>query len=198
MKQNKRTVAQLKKEVSIKAPLRIDLGCGENCTSTPEGIKFTGIDLYKVKGVDIVHNLKKYPWPFKDNSVDEAFSSHFVEHLTGMERIPFFNELGRILKPGAKVRICTPHPRSVRAIQDPSHMWPPLCENFYYYLSNEWREANKLNHYLGLTCNFKILPTCFYTWQDQAVALKNEETRTFWVDKYCNVVADLIMDIEKI
>lgn len=178
--------------------LRLDLGCGENCTVGTDGTKFTGVDLFKVKGVDIIHDLTKFPYPFKADAVDEVFCSHFVEHLDGFERIKFFNELGRIMKKGAKARILTPHARSVRAFQDPTHKFPPVVENFYFYLSKEWRLANKLDHYLGLKCDFKILPTAFYNFQDPTIAGRSEEVRTFWIDKYCNVVADLIMDIEKL
>lgn len=171
--------------------VRLDLGCGEN---KQQG--FVGVDLYKVPGVDVVHDLTKYPYPFKDKSVDEIFCSHFVEHLSGPERIPFFNELYRILKDGGKARIITPYYKSVRAVQDPTHKWPPLAENSYLYLNKGWRQANKLEHYLGFTCNFDYLGT--YSIQDPEVGQREESARNFWIDKYWNVVADLIVDLTKV
>ena len=37
------------------------------------------------------------PWPWADASIDEAHSSHFIEHLTAPERAHFVNELYRVL-----------------------------------------------------------------------------------------------------
>ena len=74
--------------------LRIDIGCGVRCI---EG--FAGIDSMDF-GQKYIHDVRK-GMPFEDNSVDEVHSSHFVEHLTGPERVMFFNELYRVMKIGA-------------------------------------------------------------------------------------------------
>jgi Methyltransferase domain len=169
---------------------KLDLGCGETKQQD-----FTGVDKYKVNGVDIVHDLTKYPWPFKDNSVSDVHCSHFVEHLTGQERILFFNELYRIMIPGGKAKIITPYYKSIRAYQDPTHAFPPVCENFYYYLDVNWRRQNRLDHYLGIKCDFEFFG--YYSFQDGTISLKNEETRNFWIDKYWNIVADLIVELVK-
>jgi hypothetical protein len=59
--------------------LRLDLGCG----STPkEG--FDGVDISPNAKAKYVHDLNKMPWPFHDNSVDEVFSSHLLEHIPGI------------------------------------------------------------------------------------------------------------------
>lgn len=52
-----------------------DLGCGQ---SPSPG--FEGVDLY---APDATHkfDLCKFPWPREDNSVDELYCSHFVEHI---------------------------------------------------------------------------------------------------------------------
>jgi SAM-dependent methyltransferase len=122
--------------------VRLDLGCGQN---KREG--FTGVDKYPAPGVDIVHDLAVFPWPFADNSVDEAHSSHNLEHIDGVDRLPFFQELYRVLKPGATALFITPSADSDRAFQDPTHKFPPVVPGFYQcYLNKDWRVANKLNH----------------------------------------------------
>ena len=65
----------------------------------------------------------------------------------------FFNECYRILKPGGKMRHLHPYYKSVRAVQDPTHKWPPISENSYFYWDKEWREMNKLDHY-PINCDF--------------------------------------------
>ena len=130
--------------VEVAPPKRvcIDLGCGQN---KKEG--FIGVDKYPAPGVDIVHDLEVFPWPFEDNSVDEAHSSHHLEHIDGDKRLPFFQELYRVMKPGATALFITPSADSNRAIQDPTHKFPPVVPEFYQcYLNKEWRVNNKLNH----------------------------------------------------
>lgn len=60
--------------------MKLDIGCG---ASKPEG--WTGIDVAKVPGVDIVHDLFQFKWPIPDDSVDEARCIHFVEHIPHRE-----------------------------------------------------------------------------------------------------------------
>ncbi len=191
----------------------LDLGSGDN-KITPESViqnavapqgskvKVIGVDLYS-DTADVKHDLSKAPFPFDDESVDGAFSAHFIEHLTGPERITFFNEMYRILKPGARMRLIHPYYKSCRAVQDPTHKWPPIAEESYLYWDKNWRDTNKLGHYLG-TCDFQLVPRgdgkeakIFYTWQDAAWANKNEETRNFAIRHYYNIVADMIVDLIK-
>lgn len=123
----------------ISGPLKIDLGAGNN---PKEG--FVGVDSIKFDKTDIVADLTK-KWPFEDNSVDEAHASHFIEHLTNLdgklERVHFFNELYRVLKPGSKATLIFPHWASTRYYGDPSHK-EPFSEFGFYYLSKEWRLGN--------------------------------------------------------
>lgn len=115
-------------------PLRLDIGCGKN---KKEG--FIGLDQYAIDGVDVVCDLRK-KLPYKDGSVDEIHCSHFLEHLEAKERVAFMNELYRIMRPGAKATIITPHWCSNRAYGDMTHCWPPVSEMWFYYLSKQWRE----------------------------------------------------------
>jgi SAM-dependent methyltransferase len=182
--------------------IAVDLGCGQNKATAEffiENLQITptkviGVDIVNCEEVDKVHDLTKFPYPFKDESVDAIFSSHFVEHLDGTERMKFFDECYRILKPGGKMRHLHPYYKSVRAIQDPTHKWPPISENSYFYWDKKWREMNKLDHY-PINCDFEF--NIYYIWQDPTVASKNEETRMFNIDKYWNVVADMIVDMVK-
>lgn len=48
--------------------------------------------------------------PVSDSSVDLAFSSHVVEHISDSEVSNIVDELARVLAPGATLRIATPDP----------------------------------------------------------------------------------------
>lgn len=186
----------------------LDLGCGEN-KQTVESLfqqslipaekrdiaTVIGVDQYS-PSADVKHDLTQFPYPFEDNSIDAVFTSHFLEHLNGKQRIKFFNELYRICKKGARLRHIHPYYKSSRAVQDPTHEWPAICEDSYLYWNKEWREMNKLGHYLG-DCNF-VVESMHYTWQDPKWATKVEEQRNFAIAHYFNVVADLIVTQVKI
>lgn len=188
-----------KKNTNIVA---VELGCGQNKATkqffidnmniTPD--KIIGVDIVKTKDTDIVHDLTQFPYPFEDESVDAIYTCHFIEHLDGTERMKFFDECYRILKPNGIMRHVHPYYKSVRAVQDPTHKWPPISENSYLYWDKKWREANKLDHY-PIKCDYEF--SIYYLWQDPTIANKNEETRTFSVDKYWNIVADMLVDMKK-
>ena len=120
------------------AAIRLDLGCGMN--KRKDGA-WLGVDRIGFEGVDLVHDLTQ-PWPWSDNSIEEAHSSHFVEHLFAPQRIHFINELYRVLKPGGKATLIAPYYGSERAYGDLTHQWPPVCGMWFYYMSREWRMGN--------------------------------------------------------
>ena len=95
--------------------VKIDLGCG---ASKKPG--FTGVDILKLDGVDIVHNLTSFPYPFEDGSVDEIWMDNVLEHLPSPMRV--VEELWRISKNGTKITIAVPYFRGHYAFIDPTHV----------------------------------------------------------------------------
>jgi hypothetical protein len=168
--------------------VKLDLGCGAN---KREG--FTGVDVSAECGADIVHDLKVTPWPFETASVDEINCSHFFEHLTGPERITFMDEMHRVMKPGTKATFITPDCDSHRAIQDPTHAWPPVCPESYLYFNKQWRDQNKLSHY-KINCDFDF----GYGYSlDPDVAVRTAEFQQFALKHYRNHSADLVVTLTK-
>lgn len=134
--------------------MKLDIGCG---THKREG--FIGCDSIAFDGVDFVFDAGKDPWPFDDESVDEALASHVVEHLTPKERAHFVNELYRVMKTGAMAQIITPYWASGRAYGDPTHIWPAVSEHWYSYLDRDYRKrvphVDKAYNPDGYDCHFK-------------------------------------------
>ncbi len=139
------------------------------------------------------------PWPWEDGTVDEVHCSHFLEHLDQMERVHFWNELYRVLKPGAKTTIITPHWASMRAYGDPTHKWPAICEFFWYYLKKDWRMVNaphtdSSNVPWGFCCNFD----CVWGYSlDPATSLRNQEYQQFAATYYVEARQDMICTATK-
>ena len=173
--------------VADRAPLRLDFGCGPN---KREG--FHGVDARQFDGkVDTVLDLRQM-WPWEDESVDEAHSSHFVEHLTGAERVHFFNELHRVMRKGAKATIIVPSWSSERAYGDPTHQWPPVCGFAFYYLDANWRAANA--PHVGYTCDFEFSGGNSL---GQPWSVRNQETQAFAQTHYLNVAQDIHVTLTK-
>jgi hypothetical protein len=168
--------------------LRLNLGCGQ---VKMDG--YTGVDRSSDCGADVVHDLTSMPWPFESDSVEEARASHFLEHLTGVQRMAFMDELWRVLKPQGAATIITPYWASARAIQDPTHQWPPIAESSYLYFNKQWREGNGLAHY-PIRCDFDFT----YGYQiEQPWAVRSAEARDFAVRHYQHVVTDLQVVLTK-
>ena len=176
------------KIVPVVAPLKLDLGCGPN---KRDG--FHGVDAMPFDGkVDTVFDLRKTPWPWKNDSVDEVHCSHFLEHLDGSERVPFMNELYRVLRKDAKATIIVPHWSSERAYGDPTHKWPPVVAFSTYYLDKTWRAQNA--PHVGFTCDFHVVGgnTIGHPW-----TMRTQEVQGFAQTHYINVSQDMILTLTK-
>ncbi len=180
---SKKKVQKVEKEIKL---LKVDLGCGQN---KEEG--WYGVDYKKCPGVDKVHDLTKFPWPFKDESVDEVKSIHYIEHT--LDLIKFVDEIYRILKPGGKAMFIAPYYSSMRAFQDPTHV-RFISEASFLYFNKNWRNQNKLDHYdIKSNFNFSYGYQLFPEW-----AARSEDSRNFAIKHYWNVVSDIIVTLEKI
>lgn len=166
--------------------MKLDLGCGKN---KREG--FHGVDIIEFPGVDTVCDLRK-KWPWENDSIEEAHCSHFLEHLTGKQRIHFFNELYRILIPEGKVTIIVPHWSSERAYGDPTHQWPPVVFFSFYYLNKQWRDQNAPHS--GFECNFEASGGNNI---GQPWTSRHPEVQNFAQSHYINVALDLIVTLIK-
>lgn len=179
--------------------MKLDLGCGPNPAPG-----FEGVDSLPFDGkVQHVCDLRTAPWPFEDNSVEEARASHFLEHLTNLdnkwERVTFFNELHRILKPKAGAMITIPHWASIRYYGDPTHK-EPFSEFGLYYLSKDWREGNAPHadsrwNPQGYSCDFDAFTNHFGI--HPVIQARNQEFQTFAAQFYRDAVTDWVFTVVK-
>lgn len=169
--------------------IKLDIACGQN---KQEG--FVGIDLSG--DADITHDLFSYPWPLEDNSVEEVFISHFVEHIPHYRPewgsvdgwFMFWAEVYRVLIPDGKVTAIHPYVKSDRAFWDPTHV-RFIHEYTWYYIDQEWLKAQKLDHY-PTNVNFEVV---LVSGGGIAPDLENRalEVQMFARNHYWNAVSDL-------
>jgi len=92
----------IRKFPQYKGKIMLNLGCGGQKLDG-----YIGIDKRDV-GQDMIWDITD-GLPFPDNSVDEVYSCHFVEHLTDEQSIELFFEIYRVLKVGALTHHRCPH-----------------------------------------------------------------------------------------
>ena len=174
--------------------LRLDLACGQH-----KADGHTGVDRIALPGVDVVHDLGRYPWPFKDESAEAIRVSHYVEHIPMAEDlegvdllIKFMNECYRLLIVGGRMHVIAPWWASARSWQDPTHRRAISDASFLYY-NRDWREANGLAHY-PITADFDFFPNYQV---EQTLGGRNTETQQFWMKHYVNVIQDITVLLVK-
>jgi hypothetical protein len=108
--------------------IRLDIGCGGG-----KQPNWVGMDLRKLPGVDIVHDVQRFPWPIPDGIVLQALCSHLWEHIEPKYRITFMNEIWRVMKLDGQLLISVPYYSSFGACQDPTHYPCPNEATFTYF-----------------------------------------------------------------
>lgn len=104
----------------------LDLGCGTR--KMPGAI---GVDVNPVCEPDVVHDLESFPYPFDDGSFDEVHLDNVIEHLSDV--LGTMEEIHRICRDGALVRIVVPYFRSRWADIDPTHKHAFTVDSFTYF-----------------------------------------------------------------
>lgn len=149
----------------------LHIGCGTR--KVPGAV---GVDLVKLPGVDVVHDLDKLPYPFKSNTFDEIIAENILEHL-GSDLIEVMRELHRICKPGAVIKIRVPNTPSVSAWADPTH------KKFFTWFTYDYFGTNEFSFYSEV--RLKILKKEFHFDAGRVYAI---------VMKPMEIIANLIPD----
>lgn len=96
--------------------LTLDVGCG--IRKHPGAI---GIDRIEGTAADAIVDLDRFPWPFSDGVFAEIRAVHVIEHVADVMRT--MEEFHRLLRPGGRVFIVTPHYTDFSSFCDPTHRW---------------------------------------------------------------------------
>jgi SAM-dependent methyltransferase len=104
----------------------LDVGCGVN--KYPGAI---GIDGNRASRADVLCDLDRLPYPFADASFDRIRAVHVIEHVSDVIRT--LEEFHRLLAPGGRVAIVTPHYSDFSSFCDPTHRWHLSSFSFRYF-----------------------------------------------------------------
>jgi len=107
----------------------LDLGCGNK---KREGA--VGVDCNDRTDADIVHDLNVFQYPFESDFFDEVYIDNTLEHLDDVMAV--MEEVYRICKHGALVKVIVPYFRSRWACIDPTHKHFFTVDSFAYFDPN--------------------------------------------------------------
>lgn len=138
--------------------MKLNLGCGSKIIDG-----YVNVESCDYFEADKSCDLEKFPYPFKDDSVDEILMSHTLERL-GQNPDTFnrvIKELYRICKNNAIINIHVLHFRHDSFASNPMNVRPitPLGLSFYDKAANEeWARMGSTNSPLALinNVNFKV------------------------------------------
>ena len=112
-------------------PPRLNLGSGRR-----QRDGWTNVDMVGRPGT-VRLDLTDAPWPWEDDTVDEIFSSDFLEHLAwdnqGDHFIRVMNECWRVLKKDGVAFHRVPERGFIGADQDPTHRRRFVKTSFVYF-----------------------------------------------------------------
>ena len=114
--------------------IKLNLGCGNDIRKG-----YINIDREKLDGVDVVHDLNKFPYPFKKNYFDEILSLGTIELLDDFLKV--VEELHRICKNGGIIKIRSPAFPNMCSAQD------PLTKKFMTYNTFEYFKDGGFDYY---------------------------------------------------
>ena len=111
--------------------LVLDVGCGIN--KFPGAI---GLDCKPNTKADVIANLDEFPFPFRDNSFAEIRAIHVIEHVSDVMRA--MEEFHRLLAPGGRALIVTPHYTDFSSFCDPTHRSHLTSFSLRYFTKKEF------------------------------------------------------------
>jgi len=167
----------------------LDVGCGMN--KYPGAI---GIDRNPRSRADVISDLNRFPYPFADGAFDQVRAVHYIEHASDVIRT--VEEFHRLVKPGGRIFIVTPHYTDFSSFCDPTHRWHLNSFSFRcfgedhggfgYYSEAKLREISVRVKLLALwrVLGFEFLVNRF------------PRFRRFWEHYLCFLVRGKVMEFE--
>lgn len=98
------------------------------------------------KTIDRANGQEAFPLPNKDNSVDEIYASHVLEHFPHGQLLPVLQDWVRTLKPGGRVRLAVPNLRWIAQQQLTLDKYDGKAGMLAAFLMGGQTDANDFHH----------------------------------------------------
>lgn len=130
------------------------------------------VDILDLPGVQTVHDLDIFPWPYSDNSYDLIYAHNVFEHLE--DQVKTMEEIWKILKPSGRVVITVPYFRSIDAFTDSTHEHFFTSRSLNYFID----EKNSQSDYKYTQKYFKKIGF-WYGWPNQSSNILHRLFKSF-------------------
>lgn len=105
----------------------LNLGCGSKPVAGA-----VNVDIVKQDGVDVVHDLDVFPWPFGDGEFTRVLATDIYEHVE--HPLEFVAECWRVLAVRGLLFIHTAYWKNPLAFTDPTHRRFLTEDSFNYWI----------------------------------------------------------------
>lgn len=166
--------------------MKLNIGCGSEILDG-----FVNLDSVKLKGVDVVWDLNRQPYPFKDNTFEHIYCSNILEHLDS--KVKPLEEIWRISKPKSKVEILVPLYPSYTCFHDPTHKQLFTLLTFEYFTPN-----HSFSYYSKARFNITKRKIIFwrykkpFTW----IVNLNKAFQNIYYNLFSNIILPNMLSIE--
>src|ERR1700677_766830 len=173
----------------------LDVGCG--IKKYPGSI---GIDINPASAADVICDLDRFPYPLADRTFDQLRAIHVIEHLTDVIRA--MEEFHRLVKPGGRVRIETPHYTDFSSFCDPTHRHHLNSFSFRYFRAKDGGGAKDAGFGYYTAAKFREISLrvrllSLWKWLGFELLVNAfPRFRRFWEHYLCYVVRGKSMEFE--
>lgn len=135
---------------------RLNLGCG--ATTYKECVN---VDVSLNVAADVILDLDTAAlWPFEENTFNQVYASHILEHLKHPLRA--MENLHRVCAPGAVAVFKLPYGSSDNAWEDPTHIRPYFLDSFGYFSQAAYGGAD-----YGYRGDWTVVERELHLWEDK-------------------------------
>ena len=117
--------------------MKLNIGCGNKKIDG-----YLGVDKTRCDAADYICDLENEKLPFEDNAIEAIILDNVIEHFYDIPKV--LNELVRVCKTGAMIKIITPHFSSVKSWIDPTHI-----HHLSYFSFDHFKKSNNPQNYIG-------------------------------------------------
>jgi SAM-dependent methyltransferase len=167
----------------------LDVGCG--IRKHPGAV---GIDRNPASAADVLCDLDRFPYPFADDTFDRLEATHVIEHVKDVIRT--MEEFHRLVRPGGRVRVVTPHYTDFSSFCDPTHRWHLNSFSFRYFGEDHGgfdyyspARLREISVRLRLLAFWRLLGM-------EWLVNRSRRMRLFWEHYLCYVVRGKVMEFE--
>jgi SAM-dependent methyltransferase len=164
----------------------LDVGCGIN--KKPGSI---GIDRNLRSRADVIVDIDRFPYPFRDSSFDALQAVHVIEHVADVVRT--MEEFHRLVRPGGEVYLATPHYTDFSSFCDPTHKWHLNSFSLRYFGDDHGGYSYYTDARFEETVYVKLLALWKYLGFEWLINA-SPRLRRYWEYYFCYVIRGKVIE----